>query len=147
MASKVLKNIAVKKWEKINDYSIDKEYSHIVGLLKDSTLGVVSDKNIILTTKYNSVIDEVYQNFSKVVKFVNLIMEKEYKIVFLTEQEFSNEVENYKKHINDKDYYEYHEDNRELINMENIEKKENLEYTDLVSKAIDIFGKEVVEIE
>ena len=147
-ASKALKTSALLKWRKLDNYLTSSEYSYISGLLKDCDVSVVSEKNIILTAKYESIIDNIYQNFSKVIELINMIMESEYDVILLTDKEFKDEVIIYKEHMNDMNYYLYKEEKKPLIiYQEVIEKEENLGYTNLVDKAIDVFGRDVVEIE
>ncbi|MBR3660389.1 MAG: DNA polymerase III subunit gamma/tau [Bacilli bacterium] len=148
LASKMLKNIALDKWKKLDDYLVSTEYSYVAGLLKDTTIGVVSKNNIILTAKYDTLIDDIYSNFDKVIELISKIMENSIKIVLLTTDEFKIEVNNYKEHMKDDGYYEYKEEIKPFINYkEIIEKKEDLSYTNLVDKALDAFGTEIVEIE
>ena len=148
MASKVLKNMALEKWKKLDDYIISNDYSYQAGLLKDVNIAVVSNKNLILTSKFDSVIDTIYQNFDKISELIDLIMENSYQVVLLTDTEFKGEVSVYKEHMNDTNYYEYKEEEKPfLIFSEEIEKKEDVGYTSLVQKAIDVFGQEKVEIE
>lgn len=148
LASKMLKNIALEKWKKLDDYLISSDYSYIAGLLKDLSVGVVSKSNMILTAKYESTIDDVYNNFDKVSELIKLIMEEDMKIVLLTLNEFKDEVNNYKEHMNDNSYYEFIEEDKPFIKYkEVIEKKEDMGYTNLVDKAIDVFGTDIVEIE
>ena len=147
-ASKMLKNMALTKWKTIDDYLISGEYSYVAGLLKDVEVGVVSKSNMILTSKYESTIDDIYNNFNKVEELINKIMEDNLKTVLLTIEEFKEEVNNYKEHMNDTNYYEIKEESKPLLNyQEVIEKKENVGYTNLVDKAIDVFGTDIVEIE
>ena len=103
---------------------------------------------MILTSKYESTIDDIYNNFNKVEELINKIMEDNLKTVLLTIEEFKEEVNNYKEHMNDTNYYEIKEESKPLLNyQEVIEKKENVGYTNLVDKAIDVFGTDIVEIE
>ena len=148
LASKMLKNIALEKWKKLDDYLVSPDYSYVAGLLKDMGVGVVSKSNMILTAKYDSLIDDIYSNFDKVCELINKIMESEYKIVVLSNDEFKNEVDNYKEHMNEAGYFEFKEETKPFINYHQvIEKKEDLGYTNLVDKAIDVFGTDIVEIE
>ncbi len=148
MASKVLKNIALEKFKKIDDYLINDEYSYIAGLLKDVSIGVVSDKDMIIIAKFESILDNLYQDFFKTTDFINKIMESSYNVVFLNEKEFKEEVSLYKKHLNEPGYYEYKEEEKPFIKIQdNIEKKEDLGYTKLVDSVLDVFGSEYVEIE
>ena len=148
LASKMLKNIALDKWKKLDDYLVSTDYSYEAGLLKDTTIGVVSKNNMILTTKYETLIDDIYSNFEKITEFINKIMESNIKVVVLTNDEFKVEVDNYKEHMKDEGYYKYKEETKSFINYKQvIEKNEDLSYTNLVDKAIDVFGTDIVEIE
>ena len=147
-ASKLLKKAVVTDWSKINDYLIDQDYSYVAGLLKDLTVGVVSDENMILCAKINALIEDVYNNFSKITDLIKLITGKEYRIVILNNQEFDLEVNNYKSHMNDLNYYVYKEEDKPLIiSNSEIEKKDKLGYTELEEKALSVFGEKIVEIE
>ena len=148
LASKVLKNIALDKWKTIDDYITSDEYSYVAGILKDTSVGVVSKNNIILTAKYESIIDDIYNNYIEVEKLISNLLSSDIKLVVLNNEEFKSEVDNYKNHVKDTNYYKYIDETKPLIKFEEvIEKKENLGYTNLVDKAIDIFGTDIVEIE
>ena len=149
LASKLLKNMALDKWKKLNDYLVDSKYGEIAGLLKDCNIGVVSNTNMILTTKYESVIDKIYLEFTLANELIKLINDVEYKFVLLSDLEFQEEVKKFKEHMNDKDYYTYKEELEPFIFYQdtNIENNDNLCYGSLVQKAIDVFGKDYVEIE
>ena len=148
LASKMLKNIALSKWKTLDNYLLDPKYSYIIGILKDVDIGVVSKNNIILVAKYESILEDIYMNFNKISEFINKIMENDMKVVVLNKTEFQEEVDIYKTHINDTSYYEIKEEEKPLLNyQEIIEKKENISYTNLVDKALDVFGTDIVEIE
>ena len=147
-ANKDLKKEAVSNLKKLDNYLVSEKYSYVAGILKDITLGVVSDENIIMVSKYNSVIDDIYSNYEIVVDLINEILKRKMKIVVLNEERFKEEVNNYKIHLSNPSYYKYIEENKSLINyQQTIEKKDNLGYTNLVNKAIDVLGDEIVEIE
>ena len=149
MASKLLKNMALDKWKILTDYLANSKYGEVAGLLKDCSLGVVSDKNMILTTKYESVIDKIYLEFEVVNDLLKEIYAQEYNVVILNETDFKEEVNKFKEHMNDKNYYTYKEESEEFIISQNgnIENNDNLCYGSLVQKAIDVFGSDYVEIE
>jgi hypothetical protein len=60
------------------------------------------------------------------------------KIVIITEDEFKQITDEYRK-VKSKGY-QFIEDNLDLINY-------NYENNDIINKAIDVFGKDIVEIE
>lgn len=152
MASKFLKNVAIDKWKKMDNYLTDVKYQNIVAILKDAEVGVASDKNLILVTKYPSVIEKVYSNFDLVNEFIGKLLENPYKIIILTQEEFQEQVDNYKVHRKDKDYYIYKEEEAEFLKNNlnkqlKVEKNSEICYASLVKKAIDVFGNDYIEME
>ena len=148
MASKNLKNIVADKWNTLTDYLLDSKYKEIAGSLKDATIGVVSDKNILLVTKYESLIDKIYSKISLCEELINKITNMNLKIVIILESDFQKEVNNYKSHLADKNYYTYQEETEDMITyQEEVYKEPNLCYGNLVKKAIDVFGSDYVEVE
>ena len=148
MASKNLKNIVADKWNTLTDYLLDSKYKEIAGSLKDATIGVVSDKNILLVTKYESLIDKIYSKISLCEELINKITNMNLKIVIILESDFQKEVNNYKSHLVDKNYYTYQEETEDMITyQEEVYKEPNLCYGNLVKKAIDVFGSDYVEVE
>ena len=148
MASKNLKNIVADKWNTLTDYLLDLKYKEIAGSLKDATIGVVSDKNILLVTKYESLIDKIYSKISLCEELINKITNMNLKIVIILESDFQKEVNNYKSHLVDKNYYTYQEETEDMITyQEEVYKESNLCYGNLVKKAIDVFGSDYVEVE
>ena len=148
MASKNLKNIVADKWNTLTDYLLDLKYKEIAGSLKDATIGVVSDKNILLVTKYESLIDKIYSKISLCEELINNITNMNLKIVIILESDFQKEVNNYKSHLADKNYYTYQEETEDMITyQEEVYKEPNLCYGNLVKKAIDVFGSDYVEVE
>lgn len=153
MASKLLKNMALDKWKKVDDYLTDTKYQKVATNLKDVEVGVASDKNLILFSKYPSVIDKIYENFDLTNELIAKLFEHEYSIVVLSEGEFKQEVANYKTHIKDTNYYVYKEEDKPLLKKKStdneikIEKNKEVCYSNLVQKAIDTFGSDVVEVE
>ena len=148
IASKNLKNIVADKWNTLTDYLLDLKYKEIAGSLKDATIGVVSDKNILLVTKYESLIDKIYSKISLCEELINNITNMNLKIVIILESDFQKEVNNYKSHLADKNYYTYQEETEDMITyQEEVYKEPNLCYGNLVKKAIDVFGSDYVEVE
>ncbi len=149
MASKMLKNIVLDKWKEIDNYLTDNTYNVVSGLLKDCEVGVVSDKNIILVSKYESVIDKLYMDFQLMMELLDKLLANHYEVVILDDLEFQKEVSNYKVHFKDKDYYSVKQENEPFIKKieKEVEKKKEVCYSNLVQKAIDAFGEEYIEVE
>lgn len=147
LASKLLKNIVLTTWKNLNNYLTDLKYGEVAGLLKDCEVGVVSNTNMILVSKYESVIEKVYENYTIVLELLKKIQDNDYVIVLLNETDFQNEVLNYKEHMHDKNYYTYQAEEKPFITYLSLENQPDLCYGNLVQKAIDVFGKEYVQIE
>ena len=147
LASKLLKNIVLTNWKNLNNYLTDLKYGEVAGLLKDCEVGVVSNTNMILVSKYESVIEKVYENYTIVLELLKKIQDNDYVIVLLNETDFQNEVLNYKEHMHDKNYYTYQAEEKPFITYLSLENQPDLCYGNLVQKAIDVFGKEYVQIE
>lgn len=147
LASKLLKNIVLTNWKNLNNYLTDLKYGEVAGLLKDCEVGVVSNTNMILVSKYESVIEKVYENYTIVLELLKKIQDNDYVIVLLNETDFQNEVLNYKEHMHDKNYYTYQSEEKPFITYLSLENQPDLCYGNLVQKAIDVFGKEYVQIE
>ena len=147
LASKLLKNIVLTNWKNLNNYLTDLKYGEVAGLLKDCEVGVVSNTNMILVSKYESVIEKVYENYTIVLEHLKKIQDNDYVIVLLNETDFQNEVLNYKEHMHDKNYYTYQAEEKPFITYLSLENQPDLCYGNLVQKAIDVFGKEYVQIE
>ena len=147
LASKLLKNIVLTNWKNLNNYLTDLKYGEAAGLLKDCEVGVVSNTNMILVSKYESVIEKVYENYTIVLELLKKIQDNDYVIVLLNETDFQNEVLNYKEHMHDKNYYTYQAEEKPFITYLSLENQPDLCYGNLVQKAIDVFGKEYVQIE
>ena len=142
MASKTLKNIAITKWDDLTNYIVDTSYKEVAGYLKDTEIGVVSDENILLVSKYETIIEKIYSSLKLCEELVTKIINKPYKLVIITTEEFNKEVNEYKQHINEENYYQYQEETEEIL----IYKEDNLCYGNLVDKAITAFGKDCIEI-
>ena len=149
MASKMLKNMVLDKWKEIDNYLTDNTYNVVSGLLKDCEVGVVSDKNIILVSKYESVIDKLYMDFQIMMELLDKLLANHYEVVILDDLEFQKEVSNYKVHFKDKDYYIVKEESEPFIKKieKEVEKTKEVCYSNLVQKAIDAFGEEYIEVE
>ena len=134
-------NISYKKelseiWKKLNKYFMDSKYSKVAQLLSDTVPMVVGVDYAILTTISDGIIDNIYNNLVTVEDFINMIYHQ-LKIVVITDSEFENVkkkyIEDRKKNI----IYQVQEECGKLIE----------EGDNLINKAINVFGSDIVEIE
>ena len=138
-ASKKNKELFLNKWNDLVSIVDSKDYSEIVGIISDIDVLVVGDNNIIFLVKYNSLMDRIYWLYEK---FENMLMDvykKNYKIVFLTDDEWMYEKENYIKNLKNGYKYTYivEDTDEESNNFE--ENKEND-----VEKIASILGRDII---
>ena len=73
LASKSILENFKSKWEIIDNYIDDSEFSVVSGLLKDSKIVVGSDKFIILSSNFQSVVDRINNNLKEVERLLEKI--------------------------------------------------------------------------
>lgn len=133
-----LKKDLLKKWEFLNENFLDEKFGKIAQLLSDLTPMVVGDKYIILTCSTDGLIDNVYNNLIIAEEFLTNICNRQIKIVIVLDDEF-NLIKN--KYIEDKK-------NNIMYNIEEEQESLIIKNDDsLISKAINVFGSDLVEIE
>lgn len=133
-----LKKDLLKKWEFLNENFLDEKFGKIAQLLSDLTPMVVGDKYIILTCSTDGLIDNVYNNLLIAEEFLTNICNRQIKIVIVLDDEF-NLIKN--KYIEDKK-------NNIMYNIEEEQESLIIKNDDsLISKAINVFGSDLVEIE
>ena len=123
-------------WKNLNKHFIDDEFSKVAQLLSDTTPMVVGSNYAILTTDYDGLIENIYNNLDLVEKFIDTIY-RHLSIVIITNNEFEK-IKN-----------KYVEDKKNNIVYEIKEEYDKLVYSDdnLINKAISVFGSDIVEIE
>ncbi len=141
-ANLAFKNNFISNWSRLSEYRLDSKYAKIIQLLELSTPLVVSDKNVIIGSKREATIERMYENYDLIDEILSKISNHNYKAVYITEKDFEI-IKN--KYINDKKngiIYKYQEENDILVQKNN--HKENSE---LVNKALNLFGSDLVDIE
>jgi len=141
-ANLAFKNAFVKNWNKISEYRIDQKYAKVVQLLEISTPMVVSDRYVIIGSKRDSTVERMYENYVEIEDLLMKINNHEYYAVYVTEKDFEI-IKN--QYINDKKngiIYKYQEESGKLVNKSSKNKN-----SELVDKALNLFGSDLVEIE
>ena len=142
LADKSLKNSIVSKWSEFNNYVHNKEFSSLVSCLLDAKAQVVGEKDVILSSSYDSVVDSAVRNIGKVELLFNLVMGKFYNIAFILDSEWEVYKNKYISDIKNGKKYEYRghfSSNDDIISSDDVR-------SDIVSSAKDVFGDDIVEI-
>ena len=125
-----------KVWSSLNEYFLDEHDGKIAQLLFDTEPMVVGTKYMILTTVSEGIIDNIYLNLSQVESFISKIYHP-ISVVLLLNFEFESVKKKYIEDRNNNIIYEEKEEYGKLI----------IEQSNLANKAIDLFGKDLVDIE
>ncbi len=136
-ANKELKTKFVDKFDSINDYISQKEYTSLANLLLKSTPEVVSDKNILFTFKKDIDANLFNLNIEEIQKLLKLIYKKKYSIIAITDEEWQDLKKEYINNIKNDVKYEYIEE-KVVKKAKNTELQMNME---------SVFGEELIKEE
>ena len=131
-----LKNELSKKWDNLSTYFLDDKYGKISQLLSDCFPMVVGDKYVVLTAISDGLINNLYENFNVVEEFFAKFYH-ECNLVFLLNDEFESVKKQYIEDRKNNIVYHVQEECGKLVNESN----------NLASQVINLFGKDIVDIE
>ena len=144
LANKSLKDEIVNKWNGFYDYVHNKEFSSLVSYFLDSTVQVVGEKDVILSADYISLVENGNKNAVKLELLFNLVMGKNYNLVFVLNDEWNRLKANYISDIKNGKKYTYIDPstkNNDIIDNDFVE-----DVSETVVDAKNIFGNDLVEI-
>ena len=136
-------------WVNLSDYLYNKEFGSVVSFLIDGNVRVVGEKDVIISFKYDSTLENALLNISKIESLIYLIVNKNYKVSVVLDDEWE-QIKN--KFILDKKNgitYTYKEEFMLEKTQENekYDKIESKEAPESLKDAVDLFGQEFVEIQ
>ncbi len=137
-ANKSKKDLCLEKWNNLDSFFVDKKYAKMAQLLSDTFPMVVGDGYMIITTEIDALIQNIYKKFSVCEELINKLLNDNIRIVIVLNDEFNTIKDKYVKDMKAGIKYNLIDEDRDLIQFDN---------SDLVSKALDIFGKDLVDIE
>ena len=107
-------------------------------LLSDTFPMVVGDGYMILTTDIDAIRENIYKKINLCEELINKLSNDNIRIVIVLNDEFDAIKNKYIKDLKDGNKYNVIDETRDLVVFSN---------SDLVSKALDVFGKDLVDIE
>lgn len=136
-------------WVNLSDYLYNKEFGSVVSFLIDGNVRVVGEKDVIISFKYDSTLENALLNISKIESLIYLIVNKNYKVSVVLDDEWE-QIKN--KFILDKKNgitYTYKEEFvlEKTQENEKYDKIESKEAPESLKDAIDLFGQDFVEIQ
>jgi len=137
-ANKMIKDKYVRCWDFLPEYFNSRKYGKMAQLISDTFPMVVGEGYMILTTDVGAIIDNIYKSISVCEELINKITNDNIRVVVILNNDFNNIKTKYVNDLKNGIKYEVVEEKRNLI-----EKSQG----DLVTKAINIFGKDLVDIE
>ena len=141
IASKEVLDKFKDKWAMIDDYIDDEKYSIVSGLLKDSNLVVGSNDYIILSNKFQSIVDRMNCNLSTIENLLEKILGNHVYVAIISDEKW-NIVKN--KYINDiksgKKYTLIKNENNNQVDGSIVKDKNNS-----IDQLIDLVGNNIIE--
>ena len=137
-----------QQWEKLKEYTFDKEIGSKVCLLLDGTPVVANKNYLILTYQYDSISNKVNEDYKELEKIIKKILLENYYILALSNDEWKKEKENYILKINNKEKYELIKDkyiDYNLVNDDIIETN-HVELNETEEKIYNLFDSKCIEI-
>ena len=128
-----------ESWKNLDNLLLDAEYGAIAGMLKDVDIIVAGDNNLMLLAKYDTLLDRLYANILAIEKLIYNLLNKEYRVVFLANDEWKYEKSKYIENIQKGYKYVY-------VEEKNDELDKSLSKGDSdIDKIIDIIGSDKIE--
>lgn len=124
----------------LDKYLIDSKYRNSATILKDATVVAASNDHILLTYKYESMVEENDNEIVNITKLFSDLLNTPYKVVAITESIWKEERPKYlelKKQNKLEFIKEKEEENKINIKVENVN----------IDGYADIFGNELIEME
>ena len=137
-ANKLKKEEYVDKWKNLDSFYVDKKYAKMALLLSDTFPMVVGNEYMILTTEIDAIMQNIYKKINLCEELINKLSNDNIRIVIVLNDEFNSIKDKYVRDLKAGNKYEVIDEKRDLIEFNN---------GDLVTKALDVFGKDIVEIE
>lgn len=148
-ASKNNKEKFLEEWNDFKNYVVNNQkFLNIYSLLNDIEVLVVGDKNIIFLASYDSILLRLFENISIIEQALNDFYNNEYKIIFLSVEQWNNEKKKYISNIKKGIKYNYVSGESDTLESKCVYKKINdSEIDDDVDKITSIFGESVISFE
>ena len=128
-----------KKWKQLDNEVFDTSEGSFICDLLDTTPVVVSDKNILLSTQYHSIVNKINQNSDVYQKIINGKLGFDRKIAVVIEDDWNNLRIEYSKKIKSGSVIEYNDETilneKDNNNLSKIKKNDTIE-----EKAHELFG-------
>lgn len=125
----------------LDKFMVNKKHKIAATILKDSTIVAASDDHILLTYKYESMVKSNDNELAKIKAFFDSILNKNFKVVAITVEEWKNKRPQYIELKNKNGNIELVEEIEVMCNNGGGKEKEEFE------DVIEAFGDDLIEME
>lgn len=141
-ASASLKKEATVKFEELDKYLIDKDFKAAATILKDSIVTAVSNDHMLLTYKYESMVEDNDNEYASISNLVKQMFGSEYKVVAITDKRWKELRPYFLNLKKEKGTIPLIEEKYEKIN-----KSENMIENENYEEVLNIFDSDLIEME
>ena len=140
ICDKQLLNDLKENWKQIAEYSVNQIYGVQAGMLLDSEVTVVSEKNILVVFPYQSMADRANNEIPRIEEILKNVFNKDYKFIALDNSEWNIVKREYIKNLKNNIKYNYVEETSNYDTIFN--KKDDI----IVDQAIEYFGANTLQV-
>ena len=141
-ASASLKKEATVKFEELDKYLIDKDFKAAATILKDSIVTAVSNDHMLLTYKYESMVEDNDNEYASINNLIKQMFGSEYKVVAITDKRWKELRPYFLNLKKDNGTIPLIEEKYEKIN-----KSENMIENENYEEVLNIFDSDLIEME
>lgn len=141
-ASASLKKEATVKFEELDKYLIDKDFKSAATILKDSIVTAVSNDHMLLTYKYESMVEDNDNEYASISNLIKQMFGSEYKVVAITDKRWKELRPYFLNLKKENGTIPLIEEKYEKIN-----KSENMIENENYEEVLNIFDSDLIEME
>lgn len=141
-ASALLKKEATVKFEELDKYLIDKDFKAAATILKDSIVTAVSNDHMLLTYKYESMVEDNDNEYASISNLIKQMFGSEYKVVAITDKRWKELRPYFLNLKKENGTIPLIEEKYEKIN-----KSENMIENENYEEVLNIFDSDLIEME
>ena len=141
-ASASLKKEATVKFEELDKYLIDKDFKAAATILKDSIVTAVSNDHMLLTYKYESMVEDNDNEYASISNLIKQMFDSEYKVVAITDKRWKELRPYFLNLKKENGTIQLIEEKYEKIN-----KSENMIENENYEEVLNIFDSDLIEME
>lgn len=141
-ASASLKKEATVKFEELDKYLIDKDFKAAATILKDSIVTAVSKDHMLLTYKYESMVEDNDNEYASISNLIKQMFDSEYKVVAITDKRWKELRPYFLNLKKENGTIPLIEEKYEKIN-----KSENMIENENYEEVLNIFDSDLIEME